>query len=180
MPAYPSTSISFRHGQNPSRQIEGTVKYGERAETFARDQVWVDVPSDVVFEDVTDEVASEYRDISTGRRPDAGMYLPRRPLPPSPTTIVGPPTLRSVTSGSSTINDLLQQDMSPFTPACTTASPISSTPGSFREKFQIDRPLIGDAKLNDYNEAFLLRYFGNVIGPVVGPSPLQKASTPSF
>ncbi|GAB1205605.1 hypothetical protein APSETT445_004283 [Aspergillus pseudonomiae] len=49
--------VTFRHGQNPSLRPKGPPRYGESDLAFPDDQIWVNTPPEVAFEDETDPCA---------------------------------------------------------------------------------------------------------------------------
>ncbi|PLB37594.1 Zn(II)2Cys6 transcription factor [Aspergillus candidus] len=58
--------VTFRHGQNPSLRPKGPPRYGESDLAFPDDQIWVDMPPEVAFEDETDRTAADYHVLAAG------------------------------------------------------------------------------------------------------------------
>ncbi|CBF82466.1 hypothetical protein AN9141.2 [Aspergillus nidulans FGSC A4] len=145
-PAKPE-EVAFRHGQNPSMRSEGPPRYGESDLSFPEDQVWIDVPTQLCFEDETEQTASDYHVVSAEASPTVprGMRKARLstststiPSIPSPTQAFLPPGGARRISNPRTLS--LDSLMPPDTPR--------------------DNP-----KLADFNEAFLLRHFQRTLGP---------------
>ncbi|KAL4949015.1 hypothetical protein BDW69DRAFT_83036 [Aspergillus filifer] len=148
-PAKPE-EVTFRHGQNPSMRARGPPRYGESDLSFPDDQVWMDVPSGLSFEDETDQTASEYHVVSA----EASPVVPRGtrktrfstststlPSIPSPTQTftsggIGPSSRRISHTRTISMESLLPPD----------------TPRD-------------NSKLADFNQAFLLRHFQKSLGP---------------
>lgn len=132
--------ISFRHGQNPSLRASGPRRYGETDLAFPEDQVWVDIPSrclpSVLFVGRLLTVAVMFED-ETART--AGDYQ---------VVAVEPPTRRpdsqSSASLSSQTHPYSRDQMSGYNP-----QPFLPPAHS----------LVGRQKLENFDEAFLLRHF---------------------
>ncbi|KAL2864953.1 uncharacterized protein BJX67DRAFT_197623 [Aspergillus lucknowensis] len=148
-PARPE-EITFRHGQNPSMRTKGPPRYGETDLTFPDDQVWVALPSDLFFEDETDQTASEYHVVSAEASPihPRGAHRARF-------TTTSTSTLPSIASPAQTLPPG-NAEPSRIVPHSRTQSMDSLlSPSSSR-----DHP-----RLADFNEAFLLRHFQKTLGP---------------
>ncbi|KAL4994720.1 hypothetical protein BDV10DRAFT_145540 [Aspergillus recurvatus] len=125
---------------------EGPPRYGESDLSFPQDQVWIDVPPQLSFEDETEQTASDYHVLSAEVSPSVpgGMRKTRFstststiPSIPSPTQSFLPGDARRISHPRAlSLNSLLPPD----------------TPR--------DNP-----KLADFNEAFLLRHFQRTLGP---------------
>ncbi|KAF9895239.1 hypothetical protein FE257_000141 [Aspergillus nanangensis] len=135
--------VTFRHGQNPSLRPRGPPRYGESDLSFPDDQVWVDMPPEVAFEDETDRTAADYNVVPVGPTPlyvreasDSQSSSSIAAFPPPP--ISGPPETGS--------NAQSQR----YTGARANLLPPD--------------PLGDNQKLSSFNEAFLLRRFRNTLG----------------
>ncbi|OIW32928.1 hypothetical protein CONLIGDRAFT_666340 [Coniochaeta ligniaria NRRL 30616] len=98
---------SFRHGHNPSRNVQGftNVRYGERARTFDGTAEWVGVPATLDFVDETEAVASGYAGspASTAGDNSASTLSAQAALSPdgeSSSAVVYPPRHRTLSSSS--------------------------------------------------------------------------------
>ncbi|KAL4878294.1 hypothetical protein BJY04DRAFT_229850 [Aspergillus karnatakaensis] len=149
IPAPPKPEeITFRHGQNPSMRSRAPPRYGESDLSFPGSQVWVEVPSELSFEDETEQTASEYQVLSSDTSPTS--IRPKRrtrfsnstsslPSIPSPTQAVPSGGIDSPYKNPHTRTISMDSALPPNTPH--------------------DNP-----KLADFNEAFLLRHFQRTLG----------------
>lgn len=119
----------------------------------------------VAFEDETKQISSEYHN-ATIQAPvsEKQKYGQQQNPPLSPSVTDAFPTPLNSSDSSSAIGDILQ-DMLPFN-ELSAGSPVGSTAG-LNDKPCCHALLIGEPKLKDYNEALLLRHFGDVLGPWV-------------
>ncbi|PWY77064.1 hypothetical protein BO70DRAFT_294955, partial [Aspergillus heteromorphus CBS 117.55] len=139
--------VTFRHGQNPSLRPNGPPRYGESDLVFPADQVWVEMPVQVAFEDETDRTAAEYHIVPVGASP---LFATKAPASrPSSSSLAAQPVSQLV----STLKDAA--------PPRTIPSPRPA-PGDL--VFAFDD--FGDSqKVKRLNEAFLLRHFRKMLGP---------------
>ncbi|KAL4975955.1 hypothetical protein BDW66DRAFT_61620 [Aspergillus desertorum] len=144
-PAKPE-EVTFRHGQNPSMRSEGPPRYGESDLSFPKDQVWIDVPPQVCFEDETEQTASDYHVVSAETSPSVPRGVRKARYSTSTSTI---PSIPSPTRLS------LPGEMRRFSHPRTLSLDSLLPPDFIR-----DNP-----KLADFNEAFLLRHFQRTLGP---------------
>ncbi|KAL2824803.1 hypothetical protein BDW59DRAFT_83021 [Aspergillus cavernicola] len=144
-PAKPE-ELTFRHGQNPSMRSRGPPRYGESDLYFPDNQVWVELPSELSFEDETEQTASDYHIVSAESSPAAQRGMHKAQFSTSTSTIP------SIASPTPTINP----GPSRIIAHSRTHSMDSLLPPSTPH----DHP-----KLGDFNEAFLLRHFQKTLGP---------------
>ncbi|KAL4917136.1 hypothetical protein BDW62DRAFT_90614 [Aspergillus aurantiobrunneus] len=147
-PAKPE-EVTFRHGQNPSMRSKGPPRYGESDLSFPKNQVWVEMPAELSFEDETEQTASDYLVVSA----EASPVVPRGMRKARFSTSTS--TLPSITSPTQT-----------FLPG----DPGPSQRVSHSRTLSMDSLLPPDTprdnpKLADFNEAFLLRHFQKALGP---------------
>ncbi|GAB1196194.1 hypothetical protein APSETT444_005461 [Aspergillus pseudonomiae] len=142
--------VTFRHGQNPSLRPKGPPRYGESDLAFPDDQIWVNTPPEVAFEDETDRTAADYHVVQSGA---SSLYLKKaseRRLSTSVSTL--PPSTSS----------LLSPALSPGGPESFQSLP-DFPHGTINNLLPADT--MGDhQKLGNLNEAFLLRHFRRTIG----------------
>ncbi|KAL4742999.1 hypothetical protein BDV11DRAFT_141398 [Aspergillus similis] len=144
-PAKPE-EVAFRHGQNPSMRSEGPPRYGESDLSFPEDQVWIDVPPQLCFEDETEQTASDYHIVSAEASPTVPRGMRKARFSTSTSTI---PSIPSPTQAF--LPGVARRISNPRTPSLDSLLPLD-TPR--------DTP-----KLADFNEAFLLRHFQRTLGP---------------
>ncbi|KAL2798599.1 hypothetical protein BJX66DRAFT_35747 [Aspergillus keveii] len=147
-PARPE-EITFRHGQNPSMRSRGPPRYGETDLTFPDDQEWVVLPPELLFEDETEQIASEYYVVSAGPSPTAPRGAHRDCFATTSTSTL--PSIASPTQAFAPVNPGPSSNI--HSRAYSMDSLIS--PRSPREY----------PRLADFNEAFLLRHFQKTLGP---------------
>ncbi|KAB8069755.1 hypothetical protein BDV29DRAFT_198474 [Aspergillus leporis] len=141
--------VTFRHGQNPSLRPKGPPRYGESDLAFPEDQVWIEIPPEVAFEDETDRTAADYSVVPVGT---SSLYL-RKPSDSRSSTSVStlPPT-----------SSFLSPDLSVGVPE-SSRYPVDFPSGTINNLLPAE--IMGDRqKLSDFNEAFLLRHFRRTIG----------------
>ncbi|KAL5334865.1 hypothetical protein BJX70DRAFT_376905 [Aspergillus crustosus] len=149
IPAPPKPEeITFRHGQNPSMRSRGPPRYGESDLSFPGSQVWVEVPSELSFEDETEQTASEYHVVPLEASPTASRAKRRARFSNSTSS------LPSMASSSHAVSS--SRPGSSRIPHTRALSMDSSLPPGTPH----DNP-----KLADFNEAFLLRHFQRTLGP---------------
>ncbi|BCS23376.1 Zn(II)2Cys6 transcription factor [Aspergillus puulaauensis] len=146
-PAKPE-EVTFRHGQNPSMRSKDPPRYGESDLSFPGNQVWMEVPLELTFEDETEQTAADYHVVSAGESP------------------VVPKTTRKARFSTST--STLPSIASPTQAFTSSAGPSRKIPHS--RTHSMDSLLPPDTprdhpKLADFNEAFLLRHFQRTLGP---------------
>ncbi|OIW30422.1 hypothetical protein CONLIGDRAFT_713069 [Coniochaeta ligniaria NRRL 30616] len=169
--------ISFNRGQKPSRLSNGPSGDGSKDYVFGANQVWIAVPDHVTFLDVTDDVASSYREAIRETTPSTASYghvsilegntvSPVMEIEPeSPDYLVEPRDFL----GQSAIDLPSPLDGSTYsirptsTASLSALSPVGSTPNSQRESRY--KPLADRTCtfLNDLDEARLFRHFGSVM-----------------
>ncbi|KAJ5342864.1 hypothetical protein N7541_011988 [Penicillium brevicompactum] len=136
-----SEEVSFRHGQNPSLRGKGPPRYGESDLAFPDDQVWVETSADFDFKDETEQTAAEYhvvpvtRQLSPGRSSEEGS------------------TPSSAMDSSLTTPNLTIPRSSYFDSRSNSGTPRSSTTP------------IGQPRLSNVSEAYLLRHFQKHLAP---------------
>ncbi|PYH91104.1 hypothetical protein BO71DRAFT_412070 [Aspergillus ellipticus CBS 707.79] len=140
--------VTFRHGQNPSLRPNGPPRYGESDLVFPTDQVWVEMPVQVAFEDETDRTAAEYHVLPMGASPVFGKRAS---------------TSRPSSSMAAPPSGALQPVLAPndALPSRTFPTP---RPEPIDPSFTFD-DLSGLQKVKSLNEAFLLRHFRKTLGP---------------
>ncbi|KAE8326375.1 hypothetical protein BDV39DRAFT_93771 [Aspergillus sergii] len=142
--------VTFRHGQNPSLRPKGPPRYGESDLAFPDDQIWVNTPPDVAFEDETDRTAADYHVVPAGA---SSLYLRKASESRSSTSVSTLPPSTSF---------LLSPALSPGGPELS-RSPLDLPHGTINNLLPAD--IMGDhQKLGNLNEAFLLRHFRKTIG----------------
>ncbi|KAL2841697.1 hypothetical protein BJY01DRAFT_7795 [Aspergillus pseudoustus] len=147
-PARPE-EITFRHGQNPSMRSRGPPRYGETDLTFPDDQEWVALPSDLFFEDETEQTASEYHVVSAEQSPTAPRGAHRD---------------RFATTSTSTLPSIASPTQ-PFTPGNLGPSRSIHSRAYSMDSVLPPRSPREYPRLADFNEAFLLRHFQRTLGP---------------
>ncbi|KAE8348815.1 hypothetical protein BDV28DRAFT_152470 [Aspergillus coremiiformis] len=142
--------VTFRHGQNPSLRPRGPPRYGESNLAFPDDQIWVDTPLEVAFEDETDRTAADYHVVPAGT---GSLYLRKT----------------SESRSSTSVSTLPLSTFSLLSPALSpgvlesSRSPFDFPPGTVNNLLPAD--IMGDhQKLGNLNEAFLLQHFRRTIG----------------
>ncbi|KAF7592130.1 hypothetical protein BBP40_000678 [Aspergillus hancockii] len=142
--------VTFRHGQNPSLRPRGPPRYGESDLAFPDDQIWIETPPEVAFEDETERTAADYNVVPAG----VSSLYQRKP---------------SESLSSTSVSTLPPSTSSLFSPALSTGVPESiRSPIDFPSttiSHLLPAEIMGDRqKLSNFNEAFLLRHFRRTIG----------------
>ncbi|KAL4897504.1 hypothetical protein BDV59DRAFT_208372 [Aspergillus ambiguus] len=135
--------VTFRHGQNPSLRPRGPPRYGESDLAFPDDQVWVNTPIEVAFEDETDRTAADYNVLSVGEPPSYIREMSESQSSTSMAAFPPPPITGPADPASQSQPDLY-----------TSASYDLLPPGDLSDR----------QKLSSFNEAFLLRHFRSILG----------------
>ncbi|CAG8910202.1 unnamed protein product [Penicillium egyptiacum] len=142
-----SEEVSFRHGQNPSLRGKGPPRYGESNLAFPDDQVWVDTSSDFDFKDETNQTAAEYYVVPVTGQASASTSSSEPSTPPS-----------TMDSGLATPNLVI--------PAYAAGSQSGSRSNSVNSPRARTTPTpIGQPRLSNVTEAFLLRHFQKYLAP---------------
>ncbi|KAJ5853210.1 hypothetical protein N7534_005753 [Penicillium rubens] len=142
-----SEEVSFRHGQNPSLRGKGPPRYGESDLAFPDDQVWVDTSSDFDFKDETDQTAAEYYVVPVTGQASSSRSSSARSTPPS-----------TMDSALATPNLVI--------PPYAAGSQLGSRSNSVNSPRAPTTPTpIGQPRLSNLTEAFLLRHFQKYLAP---------------
>ncbi|KAB8238737.1 Zn(II)2Cys6 transcription factor [Aspergillus alliaceus] len=143
--------VTFRHGQNPSLRPRGPPRYGESDLAFPDNQIWVETPPEVTFEDETGRTAADYHVVSAG---ESQLYLRKMSESRSSTSVstLPPPSTSSLLSPALSARALE-----------SARSQLDSPLGLINNLLPADI-MAGQQKLGNLNEAFLLRHFRRTIG----------------
>ncbi|KAJ6185179.1 hypothetical protein N7519_006480 [Penicillium mononematosum] len=142
-----SEEVSFRHGQNPSLRGKGPPRYGESDLAFPDDQVWVDTSSDFDFKDETDQTAAEYYVVPVTVQASSSRSSSEHSTPPS-----------TMDSALATPNLVI--------PPYAAGSQLGSRSNSVNSPRAPTTPTpIGQPRLSNLTEAFLLRHFQKYLAP---------------
>ncbi|KAJ6111194.1 hypothetical protein N7486_003429 [Penicillium sp. IBT 16267x] len=164
--------ISFNRAQKSSRLSNGPSGDGSKDFLFSTNQVWIAVPDHVTFRDVTDDVASSYREIEKETTPSAASYghisiLEENTVSPvmeiGPDYLVEPRDLlgQSATGLPSPLDGSAYSIRQASIASFSALSPAGSTLNSQRDSRY--KPLTDRTFLSDLEEARLFRHFGSVI-----------------
>ncbi|KAJ5876327.1 uncharacterized protein N7529_001911 [Penicillium soppii] len=137
-----SEEVSFRHGQNPSLRGKGPPRYGESDLAFPDDQVWVETSCDFDFKDETDQTAAEYHVVPVTRQLSDARSSSEDSTPSSTTM-----------DSSLTTPNLTIPRTSYFDSRSNSGTPRSATTP------------IGQARVTNVSEAYLLRHFQKYLAP---------------